>query len=546
MDKLHRLNFFPSRVNLCTFRTMKVPTKILLFPLLNKLQKNVMADLIRHLGCVCLILCIALFASCSNSNEELVVRSKSSEFSAATKSYFVANSFHFALPQKYIVKVDTVNWSWGDYLMYRIKDSVGNQVMSFEIGMNGLCSFYLKPCVFDHYSDEFSEIGRRDEVKIVGGEKTKERIVCISAPSFSSPKKEKWNIRDAFGVEICFIYHPDQVDTAICENIIRSAKIHSYNKNYLCSIYVPENNSLEGASMSKLRDLHIKDIQTLTKNIELLPVIDADQNFFEKRGKYVFLADCFMNDEYKGSFHINESCEIGWNGKYAEKEDVFALLMAMDDKTLKEKLMKKCQVEQPPKPPHNCSKLYKLNIHFSENDVPQAFDFTYHSHAGYLERDLTINSIRAAIDYDGIVQLRSDGKISEFPISYEDPGEEKKLDESKITIVKSLLGKTESTTVSDLWGTGSLFTRSNFFKEKWEEMRILTPLFSDFRGLHVSGYACSDWLPLREVTKPKCKGRTAKLKNSKSKTSEPLPADSLMKRIKGDIDAVLDCAEEDF
>ena len=532
---------------------MKIPTKIILFPLLKKLKKNVMAvtcprltGKIRHLGYIYIIACVALFASCSNSNEEPVARSKSSEFPAATKSYFVTNSFHFIMPQNYIVKVDTINWSWGDYLMYRIKDSEGNQVMSFEIGGNGLCSSYLKPCVFEHYSDEFSEIGRRDELKIVGGEKTKERIVCISAPSFSSPKKEEWNIRDAFGVEICFIYHPDQVDTAICENIIRSAKIHSYNKNYLCSIYMPENNFLEGASMSKLRDLHIKDIQTLTKDIELLPVVPANQNFFEKSGKYLFLADCFMNDEYKGSFHINESCEIGWNGRYAEKTDVVDLLKAMDDKTLKEKLMKKCQVEPPPKPPHICSKLYKLNIHYSKNDIPQAFDFTYHSSSKYLEDEFMISPIQAAIDYDGFVQLRVDGKIYEFPISYLDPGEEKKLDESKIKIVKSLLGKTETTTVNNLWGTGNLFTRSNLFKGKYQEMRILTPLLSDFQGLHVSGYACSDWQPLREVSEPKCKGQTAKPKDIKSKTSEPLPADSLMKRLNDDFDSVLDCTEEDF
>ena len=493
------------------------------------------------------ILFALLLVACSKTSEEPIARSKSNEFPVAAKSFFVTSRFHFALPQKYIVKVDTINWSWGDYLIYRIKDSEDNQVMSFEIGMNGLCSFYLKPCEFNHYSDEFSEIGRRDKVEIVGGEKNRKRIVCISAPSFSSPKKEEWNIRDAFGVEICFIYHPDQVDSSICENIIRSAKIHSYNKNYLCSIYMPDNDSLGGVTMSKLRNLHIKDIQTLVKDIELLPAVSADQDFFEKNGKYLFLADCFMGDEYKGSFHINESCEIGWNGKYAEKTDVVDLLMAMEDKPFKERLLKKCQVELPPRLPHNCSKLYKLNIHYSKNDVPQLFDFTYHSRSKYLERLFTISPIQTAIDYDGIVQLRSDGRISEFPISYVDPGEEKKLDKSKIKIVKSLLGKVDSTTVSDLWGTGSLFMRSNLFKEKYQEMRFLTPLFSELNGTHhVLGYACSDWQPLREVTEPKCKGQTAKPKVAKSKTLEQLPADSLMKRINRDIDAVLDCAEEEF
>ena len=482
------------------------------------------------------VLLAALFASCSNSNEEPVVHSKSNEFPVAAKDYFVLNPFHIALPKGFSVE-KIPHFELG---IFQIKDSVGNDFMDLV-----RLTYYHGgfPIKFSEPKNpyEFSEAGRRDTVWVDNGVEIRVRSVYI----WSSRIHSKGNHEAPYEI-LEFNYHPDQVDSAICENIIRSAKIHSYNKNYLCSIYMPENNFLEGASMSKLRDLHIKDIQTLTKDIELLPVVPANQDFFEKSGKYLFLADCFMNDEYKGTFHINESCEIGWNGKYAEKEDVFALLKAMDDKPLKEKLMKKCQMKSPPKPPHNCSKLYKLNIRYSKNDVPQAFDFTYHSHAGYLERDLTINSIRAAIDYDGVVQLRTDGKIREFPISYVDPGEEKKLDESKVTTVKSLLGKNESTMVSDLWGTGSLFTRSNFFKGKWEEMRILTPLFSDFQGLHVSGYACSDWQPLREVTEPKCKGQTAKSKVAKSKKLEQLPADGLMKRINGDIDAVLDCAEEEF
>ena len=53
-----------------------------------------------------------------------------------------------------------------------------------------------------------------------------------------------------------------------------------------------------------------------------------------------------MNDEYKGSFHIDESCEIGWNGKYAEKEDILDLLDAMEDKQFKEKLVKKCGISR--------------------------------------------------------------------------------------------------------------------------------------------------------------------------------------------------------
>ena len=481
------------------------------------------------------ILFAVLLVSCSKTNEDPVARSKSNEFPVAAKNYYVTNAFRLALPKGYSVD------SFPDYEFYHIRTPLGDTLMTFTPSWFWHDWYSVK---FSHPENpnEFSEIGRHDAVRVIDGVKTKVRSVYIWSERSCLKKSGSW----CFPVSIEFIYYPDQVDTAICENIIRSAKIHSYNKNYLCSIYTPDNDSLGGVTMSKLRNLHIKDIQTLVKDIELLPAVSADQDFFEKNGKYLFLADCFMGDEYKGSFHIDESCEIGWNGKYAEKTDVVDLLMAMEDKPFKERLLKKCQMEQPPRPPHNCSKLYKLNIHYSKNDVPQAFDFTYHSRSKYLEDEFVISPIQAAIDYDGFVQLRVDGKISEFPISYVNPGEEKKLDESKIKNVKSLLGKTETTTVNNLWGTGSLFTRSNLFKGKWQEMRILTPLLSDFQGMHVSGYACSDWQPLREVTEPKCKGQTAKSKVVKSKTPEQLPADSLMKRIEGDVDAILDCAEEDF
>ena len=483
------------------------------------------------------ILFALLLVACSKTSEEPIF---------AEKNIFQMKNFHLELPQKYIVKEDTIKSSLGRYFIYRVRDSVDNEIMSFQIDYVGeFFSLFSIPFKSTLNPDEFGEIGRRDTVRIIDGEKIKERTVLVWARYFPSKKKDEWRAtRDVYDVTIYFIYHPDQVDTSICENIIRSAKIHSYNKDYLCNIYKAGENSPNGEKMFKLRNQPLSDYLTLIKNFELEPI--NNQDLFEKRGNFLFLADCFLDNEYKGSFHINESCEIGWNGKYAEKEDVVDLLEAMKDEPFKEKLMKKCRVEPPSELPRICSKLYKLNIHYSKNNVPQAFDFTYHSRSKYLEDEFVISPIQAAIDYDGFVQLRVDGKIREFPISYVNPGEEKKLDESKIKIVKSLLGKTESTTVSDLWGTGSLFTRSNLFKGKWQEMRILTPLLSDFQGMHVSGYACSDWQPLREVTEPKCKGQTAKPKVAKSKAPERLPADSLMKRIIRDIDAVLDCAEEEF
>ena len=49
-----------------------------------------------------------------------------------------------------------------------------------------------------------------------------------------------------------------------------------------------------------------------------------------------------------------------------------------------------------------------------------------------------------------------------------------------------------------------------------------------------------------KLLSPNAKGGCRNKKKSKQKESEQLPADSLMKRINGGIDVVLDCAEEDF
>ena len=159
----------------------------------------------------------------------------------------------------------------------------------------------------------------------------------------------------------------------------------------------------------------------------------------------------------------------------------------------------------------------------------------------------TIYPFESAIDFDGMVQFESLNGKREFRISYVDPGKIKKIEDMQFVPVNSLQGKFGYASVKNLWGTGSLFSRNNLYKEKWKAMRFLIPLFVRKNGEWIaSGYACSEWQPLREVTEPKCKGRMSKQKKSKQKESEQLPADSLMKRINGGIDVVLDCAEEEF
>ena len=277
------------------------------------------------------ILLTLFCVSCSKSDEEPVSSLKESG-SVYTKDYFVLRPFHIALPKGYLVE----NVPHFEVGIYEIKDSVGSKLMTF-IQMKDYHGAYPITFSIPKNSVEFSEAGRYDTVRVINGVETKVRSVYIWSDRTPSKRKD-WQPPEI----VKFIYYPDQVDSSICESIIRSMKIHSYNKDYMCSIYVPDGGSLEGSKMSRMRNTQIKDVQSLTKDIELLPAVSANQDFFEKSGKYLFLADCFMNDEYKGSFHIDESCEIGWNGKYAEKEDILDLLEAMEDKQFKEKLVKKC------------------------------------------------------------------------------------------------------------------------------------------------------------------------------------------------------------
>ena len=169
---------------------------------------------------------------------------------------------------------------------------------------------------------------------------------------------------------------------------------------------------------------------------------------------------------------------------------------------------------------HSCmEQRYKLRIHYSKNDVPQKFQFMYRQP---IEKNVDLQTIypfESAIDFDGIVQFESHNGKREFRISYVNPGEIKNLEDMQLVPVNSLHGKFGYASVRNLWGTGSLFSRNNFYKEKWKAMRFLIPLFVRKNGERiVSGYACSDWQLLREVTEPKCKGLMSKQKKIKTKS----------------------------
>ena len=136
-----------------------------------------------------------------------------------------------------------------------------------------------------------------------------------------------------------FFYYPDLVDTAVCEKIIRSAKVHSFNKEYSCNVHFAENLIQHGEKISSLREKIFQENITLIKDVELKSKENLD--LFEKRGKFLFLADCYMDNDYKGSFYINENCDVEWNGELAEKEDVLDLLNESKSDQ-KKSLLEKC------------------------------------------------------------------------------------------------------------------------------------------------------------------------------------------------------------
>lgn len=199
----------------------------------------------------------------------------------------------------------------------------------------------------------------------------------------------------------------------------------------------------------------------------------------------------------------------------------------------------------------SCINLYELKISYSKNNVPRKFNFVYRKVPEYSQGSLrTIYPIKDAIDYAGKVQFMQDSGYQEFRISYIDPGEENLQEDMQVIAVDSISGKTDSTAVENLWGTGSLFSRSNIFHNKWKAMRFLTPVFVERDGKIVdAGYACSEWENLREVAKSYCRKSEGLVKQGrvdKTGLEPPLSADNWMERLKDDIDRILECSEEEF
>jgi hypothetical protein len=230
--------------------------------------------------------------------------------------------FHIELPKKYYVEKNTSSrdFFWAD----TVKNSNNMPILYFSYGGGFSCNTL---------SDEFEESSRREFFLTDKGQSLLVRNVHLSGFWVSKEKDEAW----AYCLD--FYYYPNEVDTSICEKIIRSAKIQSFNKDYLCNIYMIGNASFEGEKMSRLRNHPVQDLVTLIKNFELEPV--NDQDYFTKKGKFLFLADCYLDNRYKGSFSINNLCEIEWNGKKTDKKDVKDLLNTIDSEFAK-KIKNKC------------------------------------------------------------------------------------------------------------------------------------------------------------------------------------------------------------
>ena len=163
-----------------------------------------------------------------------------------------------------------------------------------------------------------------------------------------------------------------------------------------------------------------------------------------------------------------------------------------------------------------CLELLNVDITFNQKNVPERFKFSFNDNV--ITSDVNVLfPIQKSVDYDGVVQLKSNDAICTFHISYEDPGETKTLDSADVVPIKSLKGKVDSVAVSELWGTGDLFTKAFLYAEKMKSVRFLVPLLEKKKGGYVSvGFACTNWHDLREVENPqKCKEEYLKKKSKK-------------------------------
>ena len=146
-----------------------------------------------------------------------------------------------------------------------------------------------------------------------------------------------------------------------------------------------------------------------------------------------------------------------------------------------------------------------LNIQSGKYNVPEKFFIAYKKYK--TPKMLGILNFKAKGLYlDLFIQFKSERKIQMFHTSYIEPSDFDYPKISKIILIDSMVNQLDSIQVKDLWGADSLFTPQKISKEKWSEMRILIPIFDieNNENNHI-GYACTNWVKLKNVTLPqKC------------------------------------------
>lgn len=146
----------------------------------------------------------ALLISCSNSNEEPV---------ADGKNVYRASYYLLELPEGFSVDSSESNSKWN---VRYVKDSFDNRIMSFY---DGESTNHGKPTNKKCQKNGFMTFARLDSMSIFHGAISVHRTVVIRTNRSGSL------IRRQIPLFVEFNYRPDLVDSAICEKIIRSAKV---------------------------------------------------------------------------------------------------------------------------------------------------------------------------------------------------------------------------------------------------------------------------------------------------------------------------------
>ncbi|MBR2089186.1 MAG: hypothetical protein IJ905_02185 [Fibrobacter sp.] len=148
----------------------------------------------------------SLFISCSNSNEDSV---------ADGKNVYRASCYLLELPEGYSVD-DAPSESNSEWNVRYIKDSFDNRIMSFY---DGEYTKHGKRTSKKCKKNGFMTYSRLDSMSIFHGAISVHRTVVIYANRSGSL------IRRQIPLFVEFNYRPDLVDSAVCEKIIRSAKV---------------------------------------------------------------------------------------------------------------------------------------------------------------------------------------------------------------------------------------------------------------------------------------------------------------------------------